>query len=72
MSQASATRSDAMDPTGRRRFLKRAALTAAALSVLSLLSRKPWSRPRSSSRSIPPDVPGAGSIFQPRNDARRQ
>ena len=72
MSQASATRSDPIDPTGRRRFLKRAALAAAALSGLSLLARKPWSRPRSTSRSIPPDVPGTGSIFQPRNDTRQQ
>ena len=72
MSQASTTRSDPGDATGRRSFLKRAALAALALSALSLLSRRPWSRNRSSSRSIPPDVPGAGSIFQPRNDTRRQ
>ncbi len=72
MSQASTTRSDPMDPTGRRSFLKRAAAAAAALSALSLLSRRRWGRSQSSSRSIPPDVPGAGSIFQPRNDTRRQ
>ena len=69
MSEASSIRSD---PTGRRSFLKRVAAAAVALSALSLLSRRPWSRNRSSSRSIPPDVPGAGSIFQPRNDTRRQ
>ena len=72
MSEASTTRSDPWGATGRRSFLKRAAAAAAALSALSLLSRRPWSRSRSSSRSIPPDVPGAGSIFQPRNDTRRQ
>ena len=72
MSEASTARQDPFGPTGRRSFLKRAVAAAAALSALSLLSRGPWSRNRSSSRSIPPDVPGAGSIFQPRNDGRRQ
>ena len=72
MSDASTARSDPWGPTGRRSFLKRAAAAAAALSALSLLARKPWSRGRSSTRSIPPDVPGAGSIFQPRNDTRQQ
>ena len=72
MSQASTARSDPMDTTGRRSFLKRAAAAAAALAALGLLSRRPWSRGQNSSRSIPADVPGAGSIFQPRNDRRRQ
>ena len=69
MSQASTARPD---PKGRRSFLKRAVAAAAAASALSLLWRKPWSSIRGSSRSIPPDVPGSGSIFQPRNDTRRQ
>ena len=68
MSEAFTTDPSAM---GRRRFLKRAVAAAAALSAASLLFRRPWSR-RSSSRPIPPDVPGAGSIFQPRGDTRRQ
>ena len=72
MSEASTTRSGLWGPAGRRSFLNRAAAAAAALSALSLLNRRPWTRGRSSSRSIPPDVPGAGSIFQPRNDTRRQ
>ncbi len=72
MSEASTTRYDPWAPTGRRSFLKRAVAAAAALSALGLLSRGPWSRSRSSSRSIPAGVPGAGSIFQPRNDTRRQ
>ena len=61
-----------MSSTGRRSFLKRAAAAAAAFSALSLLSRGRWGRSQNPSRSIPPDVPGAGSIFQPRNDVRQQ
>ena len=58
--------------TTRRRFLKRAALAGAAASVLGLLSRGPLSGSKTGDRSIPAGLPGAGSIFQPRNDGRRQ
>jgi hypothetical protein len=57
--------------TTRRGFLKRAALAGAAASALGLLSRQPFGKGKSGDRSIPADIPGAGSIFQPRNDGRR-
>ncbi len=58
--------------TNRRGFLKRVAIVGAALSALSLLSRKPFASLKHSDRSIPAEIPGAGSIFQPRNDRRQQ
>ncbi|MEE8519205.1 MAG: twin-arginine translocation signal domain-containing protein [Dehalococcoidia bacterium] len=58
--------------TTRRGFLKRVAIIGAAASALGLLSRGPFSRAKSTDRSVPPNLPGAGSIFQPRNDGRRQ
>ena len=60
------------DQTSRRGFLKRIAIVGAAASALGLLSRRPFGSPRASDRSIPPDLPGQGSIFQPRNDRRQQ
>lgn len=57
-------------PTDRRGFLKRAALVGAALGALAVLSRRPFGDPRRSGRSLPADLPGAGSIFQPRGDTR--
>ncbi len=58
--------------TTRRGFLKRAALAGAAASALGLLSRGPFAGSKSGDRSIPAGLPGAGSIFQPKNDGRRQ
>ena len=57
--------------TDRRGFLKRVAFIGAAGAALGLLARRPFGDPRRRGRSIPADLPGAGSIFQPRNDARR-
>ena len=63
---------EANAPTADRRgFLKRAAFLGAAGAALGLLARRPFGDPRRTGRSIPADLPGAGSIFQPRNDARR-
>ena len=61
----------AQEAVSRRGFLKRLAIIGAAVSVLPLL-RNPFARAGSSERTIPADLPGAGSIFQPRNDNRRQ
>lgn len=58
--------------TTRRGFLKRVALVGAAASALGLLTRGPFARTKSTDRSVPADLPGIGSIFQPRNDERRQ
>ena len=58
--------------TARRGFLKRVALLGAAASALGILSRRPFSGSKSGDRSIPANLPGAGSIFQPRNDGRRK
>ncbi len=57
--------------TTRRSFLKRAALAGAAASVLGLLARGPFAGSKTGGRSIPAGLPGAGSIFQPKNDGRR-
>ncbi len=57
--------------TTRRGFLKRVALVGAAASALGLLARRPFGG-FGQGRSIPADLPGKGSIFQPRNDTRRQ
>ena len=54
----------------RRGFLKRVALAGAAASALGLLSRRPFAGSKTGDRSIPSSLPGAGSIFQPRNDGR--
>ena len=58
--------------TTRRGFLKRVAIIGAAASALGLLARGPLSRAKSNDRSVPADLPGVGSIFQPRNDGRNQ
>ncbi len=55
----------------RRGFLKRVAFLGAAGAALGLLARRPFGDPRRTGRSIPAGLPGPGSIFQPRNDARR-
>ena len=57
--------------TTRRGFLKRIALVGAAASALGLLSRGPLAGSKTGDRSIPSGLPGAGSIFQPKNDGRR-
>jgi len=57
--------------TTRRGLLKRIALIGAAASAWSLLARNPFAAAQRS-RSVPPELPGSGSIFQPRNDQRRQ
>lgn len=56
----------------RRGFLKRAALVGAAASALGILSRGRIGGIGQQGRSTPADLPGAGSIFQPRGDTRIQ
>lgn len=67
-----ASQSEAQGRTTRRGFLKRAALAGAAASALGLLSKTPFRGSKTGDKSIPADLPGAGSIFQPRGDKRRQ
>jgi hypothetical protein len=67
-----ASESEAGGKTSRRGFLKRAALAGAAASALGLLTKNPFRGSKTGDKSIPADLPGAGSIFQPRNDGRRQ
>ena len=43
-----------------------------AASALGLLSRGKIAGIGREGRTLPADLPGAGSIFQPRNDARIQ
>ena len=59
------------ETTDRRGFIKRAALLGMAVSALALLARRPFGDPRRKGRTIPADLPGPGSIFQPRDDIRR-
>lgn len=56
----------------RRGFLKRVALVGAAASALGILSRGRIGGIGQQGRSTPADLPGAGSIFQPRGDSRIQ
>ena len=56
----------------RRGFLKRVAIVGMAASALGLLSRGKIAGVGREGRTLPADLPGAGSIFQPRNDARIQ
>lgn len=56
----------------RRGFLKSVALVGMAASALGLLSRGKIAGIGREGRTLPADLPGAGSIFQPRNDARIQ
>ena len=58
--------------TTRRALLKGAALAGAAASALGLLGKRPFRGSRTGDKSVPAGLPGAGSIFQPRGDARRQ
>lgn len=60
------------EPTSvsRRSFLKRVAVGAAAVALFTLLSRRPFGGAGRDQRSIPANLPGEGSIFQPRNDSR--
>ena len=54
----------------RRGFLKRVAIGAGAVALYMLISRRPFSIIRRGHRTIPAGLPGAGSIFQPRDDRR--
>ena len=56
--------------TNRRTLLKRIALGLAALGAYAVLNRRPLGGIKRRSRSIPAELPGEGSIFQPRNDRR--
>ncbi len=56
----------------RRSFLMRAAIVGMAASALGVLSRGRIAGVGREGRTLPADLPGAGSIFQPRNDARIQ
>ena len=56
----------------RRGFLQRAAFVGAALSAAGLLSKARFGGLGREGRTTPADLPGAGSIFQPRNDTRVQ
>lgn len=58
------------EPAARRTFLKRLALGLAALGAFAALNRRPMGGLKRDRRSIPADLPGKGSIFQPRNDGR--
>ena len=58
--------------TDRRGFLKRVAIAGAAAAALGILVRRPFGGSRRDGNSVPSDLPGAGSIFQPRGDRRRQ
>ena len=58
--------------TSRRSFLKKLAIVGAAVSALPLLKGPFIRQAGSNTRAIPADLPGEGSIFQPRNDTRRQ
>ena len=60
------------DATSRRGFLKRVAAMGAAVSALGLLARRRFAGAAGGDRSIPPNLPGEGSIFQPRGDRRKQ
>ena len=59
-------------PVTRRGFLKRVALVGAAASALGILSRGRIGGIGQQGRSTPANLPGAGSIFQPRGDTRIQ
>jgi hypothetical protein len=67
-----APRSGEQSKTTRRGFLKRVAIAGAAASALGLLARRPFAGSKTGDRSIPPSIPGKNSIFQPRNDDRKQ
>ena len=67
-----AGQTEAGSQTTRRGFLKRVALAGAAASALGLLSKGPFRGSKTGDKSIPADLPGKGSIFQPLGDTRRQ
>ena len=67
---AGATEAARPDRNGRRTLLKRIALGVAALGAYAALNRRPIASVKRGRRSIPADLPGEGSIFQPRNDQR--
>jgi hypothetical protein len=56
---------------GRRGFLKWLALGAAGAAAYSFISRKVLPGVNANSKPIPSNLPGTGSIFQPRGDRRR-
>jgi hypothetical protein len=58
--------------TERRSFLKRVVLGLAAVGAYAVLAKRPFGGAKRDGRSIPPDLPGEGSIFQPRYDRRRR
>ena len=58
--------------TNRRSFLKRVAIGLAAVGAYAVLSKRPFGGTKRDRRSIPANLPGPGSIFQPRNDHRSQ
>ena len=67
-----ASQASRADVTGsdRRGFLKRVALGLAALGAYAALAKRPFGGVKRDRRSIPADLPGEGSIFQPRGDRR--
>jgi hypothetical protein len=69
---AGAQRTSHEEETDRRNFLKRIAVAGAAAAALGILIRRPFGKARRDGKSVPADLPGAGSIFQPRGDRRRQ
>ena len=54
----------------RRGFLKRLAIGVAALGAYGILTKRPFGGLKRQGRNIPSDLPGKGSIFQPRGDRR--
>jgi hypothetical protein len=63
-------REQAHPGTNRRTLLKRFALGLAAIGAYAALTRRPLGGIKRRGRSIPAELPGEGSIFQPRNDRR--
>ena len=66
------TVSSPQNNVSRRGFLKKVALLGAAVSSLGLLSKGQVLGVGRGKKSTPANLPGAGSIFQPRGDGRTQ
>ena len=54
----------------RRSFLKKVVIGLAAVGAYAVLARRPFGGAKRARRSITANLPGEGSIFQPRGDGR--